>query len=236
MTAALALTGLRGGYRQTEVIRGVSFSIQPGEIFALIGKNGMGKSTLLKLVMGLLPVASGEVGLGGADMTGRSSSELVERGVSYVPQEQALFQDLTVDENLRLGALRLSREAFEERRREVNELFPFLAQRGRQRAGTLSGGEQKMLILARALLPSPQLVLVDEVSEGLQPMVITRIREALRRQRQTRNLSILLVEQNLDFALSLCDRFGVLKHGVVVEQDEPGAPGARSRAEKHLTI
>lgn len=236
MTLALELDGVRGGYGSTEVVQGVSLRIEAGQIYSLIGKNGMGKSTLLKLIMGLLPARAGKISIGGEDVTGSRPDEIVARSISYVPQDQALFQDLTVEENLRLGSLRTDRTFFEQRKGAVCQLFPFLSERLRQRAGTLSGGEQKMLLLARALLPRPKLLLIDEVSEGVQPGIVARICDVLREERENTRVGVLLIEQNIEFAFSLADRFGVLNQGLIVDDGDPRIEGARGRAEAHLTI
>ncbi|MBV9522713.1 MAG: ATP-binding cassette domain-containing protein, partial [Alphaproteobacteria bacterium] len=145
----LELAGVSSGYGEALVIRDVALALRPGEIFALLGKNGMGKSTLLKTIMGYLPVSSGTLRIDGERMAGLPPYRIARRGVAYSPQEQALFQDLSVGDNLRLGLPRSTKFATELDR--IADIFPFLAQRLRQRAGTLSGGEQKMLLLARAL-------------------------------------------------------------------------------------
>jgi branched-chain amino acid transport system ATP-binding protein len=236
VSVILKLEELRGGYGTIEVVRGLSMEVRCGQIYSLVGKNGMGKSTLLKLILGLVPPQAGRVHLDGAEVTGLRPNEVVARSVSYVPQEQALFQDLSVGENLRLGSLSMPRAAFETRMLAVSEFFPFLRDRLRQRAGTLSGGEQKMLLLARAVLPQPKLVLVDEVTEGVQPTVVARMRDVLVETRKASGMSVLLVEQNMDFAFGLADRFGVLNQGVLIDEGDPAVAGARQRAEAHLTF
>jgi ABC-type branched-subunit amino acid transport system ATPase component len=236
VSAILKVEELRGGYGTTEVVHGLSFEIRSGQIYSLIGKNGMGKSTLLKLILGLLPPRGGRIYVGGVDVTGDKPNAIVDRSVAYVPQDQALFQDLSVEENLRLGALGMTRAAFQERKQAVSAFFPFLRDRLRQRAGTLSGGEQKMLLLARALIPQPKLVLIDEVTEGVQPMVVAKMRDVLSEATRSTGMSLLLVEQNIQFALGLADRFGVINQGNLVDEGEPAAAGARERAEAHLTI
>lgn len=236
MSSILKVEELRGGYGTTEVVHGLSFEIGAGQIYALIGKNGMGKSTLLKLILGLLTRRGGRVLVGGVDVTHEKPNAIVARSVAYVPQDHALFQDLSVEQNLRLGALSLSRTAFQERKEVVSSYFPFLRKRQRQRAGTLSGGEQKMLLLARAFMCRPKLVLVDEVTEGVQPMVVARMRDVLAEATRSSGTSLLLIEQNIQFALGLSHRFGVLNQGNLVDEGESTAAGARERAESHLTI
>jgi len=230
----LAVGSLEGGYGGSPVLQGVNFHIEPGEIFGILGKNGMGKTTLLKTIMGLLPVRCGQVEMLGENVTGWPAYRITRLGVSYVPQEKSIFQDLSVDENLRLASRELS--SFEERLVAVVGRFPFLAERRQQRAGTLSGGEQKMLLIARALLTRPRLVLIDEITEGLQPAVIARFQEILAEEQRARGTSILLVEQNVGFALALADRYAVLKLGTIVETGYSSDAGARETIERHLVI
>ena len=155
-------------------------------------------------------------------------------GVSYVPQDKSIFQDLSVEENLRL-ALRAPSQ-YGERLEAVARWFPFLKERQGQRAGTLSGGEQKMLLIARALLTRPRVVLVDEITEGLQPAVITRLQRILAEQCRAEGIAIVLVEQNIAFALAIADRYAVLKVGSVVETGRASDEGARECIERHLVI
>jgi branched-chain amino acid transport system ATP-binding protein len=231
---ALSVRELESGYGGSPVLRGVSLDVRQGEIFALVGKNGMGKSTLLKTALGLLPARRGQVEVLGQDVTGWPPYRITRMGVSYVPQEKSLFQDLSVEENLRL-AVRPS-SAYGERLAALAEWFPFLEERQRQRAGTLSGGEQKMLLIGRALLTRPRLVLVDEITEGLQPAVISRLQGILAEQRRAHGIGILLVEQNIGFALAIADRYAVLKVGAVVETGRVADVGARESIERHLVI
>ncbi len=230
----IAVEGLQGGYGESPVLRGVSLDVRPGEIFAILGKNGMGKTTLLKTIMGLLPARGGRTRLLGEDVTRWPPYRITRLGVSYVPQEKSIFQDLSVEENLRL-ALR-EPAAFGDRLDTVARWFPVLKARQRQRAGTLSGGEQKMLLIGRALLTRPRLVLVDEITEGLQPAMITRLQEVLAEERRAHGLTIVLVEQNVGFALALADRYAVLKVGTVVDSGRAGDAGARENVERHLVI
>jgi branched-chain amino acid transport system ATP-binding protein len=231
---ALQLARVSGGYGDALVVHSVDLAIGRGAIVAVLGKNGMGKSTLLKTVLGFLAIKSGEVRLFGENVTGLPPHRIARKAVAYTPQEQALFQDLTVEENLRLG-LRdpaLFREGLD----RVGAAFPFLPQRLRQRAGTLSGGEQKMLLIARALMSRPRLMLVDEISEGLQPSLIGTLAAVLRAERDDRGTAVLLVEQNVRFALAVADSYAVLKRGEVVDRGEVGRPDAERRIDEHLSV
>jgi branched-chain amino acid transport system ATP-binding protein len=231
---ALDIKNLTSGYGEAMVLRDLSLQIAAGEVLAVRGKNGMGKSTLLKTVMGFLPARSGRITLFDADTTGRPPHLLAPRGVAYSPQDQAIFQDLTVEENLRLGLPRGS--AFGASLERIAGFFPFLAKRRRQRAGTLSGGEQKMLIIGRALLSRPRLMLIDEITEGLQPSVILRLAEVLRTEKDSGGTAILLVEQNVRFALSLADRYAVLARGEIVDAGTVGGALAEARIAEHLSV
>lgn len=236
MTAALDVAGLSSGYGDGLVVREVGLAVGGGEILALLGKNGMGKSTLLKTVMGFLPPRAGRVHVDGVDVTGRPPHRIARRAVAYTPQEQAIFQDLTVGENLTLGMIDPPKGAFEERLAAVAEVFPFLAGRQRQRAGTLSGGEQKMLLVARALMARPRLMLMDEITEGLQPSVIDRLAAALAAERERSGVAMLLVEQHIGFALAVADRWAVLKLGEIVDSGSSRDADAASRIAGHLTV
>jgi len=232
--AALDVKGMRSGYGEAPVLRDVSFDVQPGEIFALLGKNGMGKSTLLKSVMGFLPLQSGSVGMFGFDITGLPPHKVARRELAYTPQEQALFQDLTVEDNLRLG-LRDGR-SFDSGLKRIGQFFPVLPARLKQRAGTLSGGEQKMLLVARALMSQPKLMLIDEITEGLQPSVIERLAGVLCAERDESKVSILIVEQNVKFALSVADRYAVLKLGEIVDRGDIGGADVERRITDQLSV
>lgn len=231
--AKLALAQIKSGYGAIDIIADVSLEVRPAEIFVLMGKNGMGKTTLLKTILGLIGLRAGTVALDGRSIAGASPASLIASGIAYAPQEQALFQDLSIRDNLRL-ALRSDHD-LASALDHVYRHFPFMKDRLAQKAGTLSGGEQKMLILARALMLRPKLLLLDEISEGLQPSVVTRIAKALEDERRSHGTTILLVEQNLDFALGIADRWAVLKLGRI---DDAGdvATGSRQRVLEHLKI
>lgn len=232
--ALLTVQGLSSGYGSAAVLRDISLDIKKGEIVVVLGKNGMGKSTLLKTLMGFVRPFNGEVTLSGKNVTGISPHIMARSGVAHAPQEHTLFQDLTVEENLRLGVS--SDRVFRERLPSVETVFPRMIERLKQRAGTLSGGEQKMLLMSRALIAHPQLMLVDEISEGLQPTMVDRMAEALVRARDQLGISVLLVEQHLDFALSVADRFMVLKLGEIVEQGKVNDPNATRNLSAHLAV
>jgi branched-chain amino acid transport system ATP-binding protein len=233
MTAALELVNLTSGYGSSTVIHGVSLQVGPGEIVALVGKNGMGKSSLLKTILSFLPAWDGAVRLDGRDVTRLAPFRKRALGLAYAPQEQALFQDLSVRDNLRLG---LSDDrGFEARLADINNWFPVITSRLYQRAGTLSGGEQKMLIVARGLIAEPRLFLLDEVTEGLQPSVVDRLAEVLAAVRRDRGTAMLVVEQHLSFVLGLADRFAVFKRGEVVDTGSVDV-GSAARIDEHMRL
>jgi ABC-type branched-subunit amino acid transport system ATPase component len=223
----LLVDGLSAGYGSAVVVRDVSFDLQSGKAFAFLGRNGMGKTTLAKAILGYLKVSAGSVQIDNQDVTGLPTHRIQRLGVGYGPQEGALFADLSVAENLRIGGLR--NPALKETRARILANFPVLEERLRQRAGTLSGGEQKMLTLARALISEPDLVLLDEISEGLQPSMVENVRRVLDVERRQRQMTILLVEQNIDFALSMADRVAMLQIGRVLFEDDASANGIRDR-------
>jgi ABC-type branched-subunit amino acid transport system ATPase component len=229
----LVLDKVASGYGAVSIVKGVSLRVRPGEIVALLGKNGMGKTTLLKTILGMVALRGGAISIDGVSTAGLAPARLVTLGVGYAPQEQPLFQDLTIRDNLRLALSsdRLLPEALE----RAFGHFPFLKDRLSQRAGTLSGGEQKMLILARALMLKPRLLLIDEISEGLQPSVVDRIANALAEERAASGASMLIVEQNLDFALRVADRWAVLKLGEIDDEGVAKAE-ARDRVLRHLSV
>ena len=233
MTTALQVGGLSSGYGTSKVINDISFALAQSEVLAVVGKNGMGKTSLLKTIVGFLPAWNGNVSLAGRDVTHMPPHLKRRLGMVYVPQEHALFQDLTIRDNLRLGLL--SDDDFESALEHVSRWFPVLTQRLQQRAGTLSGGEQKMLIVARALMAKPAVLLLDEVTEGLQPSLVDRLSDVLTRFRRDIGTSMVVVEQHLPFALGIANRYLVFKRGEIVDSacidDE-----AAQRIEAHMRI
>ena len=230
----LEVRGLRSGYGSTLVVDGADLHVGDGEIVALIGRNGMGKTTFLKAVLGLLRRWEGTVELDGRDVTREPTHRTVRSGVAYAPQEEAIFGAFTVEENLRGGTLggRAGREAWD----EALEHFPLLRARLRQRAGTLSGGEQRMLLITRALLARPKLVVLDEVCDGLHPPVVAAVVDVLRDYRERHGMSVLIVEPNLRAVLDVADRVLVMKAGRFVTERRPSEPDARANLERELVF
>jgi branched-chain amino acid transport system ATP-binding protein len=231
---ALELATVSSGYGEAIVVRDIDLRVGPGEIVAMLGKNGMGKSTLLKAIMGFLPKATGAVVVEGADVTGWAPHRIARQGVAYIPQEKSLFQDLTVEQNLRLALV--GGQIWEEALERVKGAFPFLLERLGQRAGTLSGGEQKMFLISRALATGARLVLVDEITEGLQPSVIERLAGVIRAEREKNGTAFFLVEQNVPFSLAVADRYAVLDIGEIAEAGDAASPGAARSIAARLSV
>jgi branched-chain amino acid transport system ATP-binding protein len=215
-TPLLEVRNLRAGYGPTEVLHGLDFAIAPGSITALLGANGAGKTTTLRALCGMVRT-SGEVFFDGQRISGRATEDIVRLGVAHVPDGRGTSTDLTTEENLRLGAYaRRERGALAEDYERMYRLFPILAERRHQQAGTLSGGQQQMLAVARALMLRPRLLLLDEPSFGLAPLVVKEIFEAMREINRTQQVTILLVEQNAAMALRLADHAHLLETGRIV--------------------
>jgi len=215
----LELTDLRVAYGRIEALRGVSLSLRVGERLALIGANGAGKTTLLKAVAGLLPVLDGRVQLQGADVTTQAAHLRLPQGMALVPEGRGIFADLTVHENLLMGAYCRDDDAIDSDLDSQYRRFPRLAERREQAAGTLSGGEQQMLAIGRALMGRPRLLLLDEPSMGLAPIMVERIFAVLR-EICADGVTLLLVEQNARLAMQLCERTVVLEHGAISLQGD----------------
>ncbi len=209
--ALLEVTGLSVAYGTIRAVRDLSFHVGQGELVTLLGPNGAGKTTTLTALMGLATVSAGTVRFSGTEITNRPPEQIVRRGMTLVPEGRRVFSDLTVEENLRLGAMGVGDRAAASEP-ELLELFPILADRRTQLAGTLSGGEQQQLAIARALRSSPRLLLLDEPSLGLAPQVVEAIFDLLVRLRRN-GMTILLVEQNVHQALEIADRAYVLASG-----------------------
>ena len=219
MADALTISGLDCFYGGTQVLYGLDLSLRQGEVHCLLGRNGAGKTTALKCIMGLVPARAGSIRLGGVELTGLPPHEVPRAGVAYVPQGRRLFAEMTVAENIEIGLMARGRGKAE--REAVLELFPILRERLRQRSGTLSGGEQQMLAMARALCLEPQVLLLDEPTEGLMPSMIAKIRETVAKLKQ-RGVSTILVEQRVDAVLPVADRVSFIENGRVRETAEVG--------------
>lgn len=230
----VSATALKSGYGEAMVIKGVDLCLQRGEVVAVLGKNGMGKSTLLKTLMGFIRPAAGEIAYFGEPAAGLAPNRIAKNEVAYVPQEKALFQDLTVQENLRLALVRA--RDFEPKFARIRDYFPFLAERMKQKAGTLSGGEQKMLLIARALIREPKLILIDEITEGMQPSVIERLAGILVRERDSAGTAMIVVEQHVQFAFSVANRYAVLELGEIAAQGLTSDPAAAATVSRYLSI
>ena len=201
---------LQSGYEGAQVLRDVSFDVQSGEIVCLLGRNGAGKSTCLKTIMGLIRATSGSVECAGVEVTRIPANQVPRQGIGYIPQGRRLFAELTVAENLEIG-LMVNRKDHQFRE-EVLDMFPRLRERLGQRADTLSGGEQQMLAIGRALCIDPKVLLLDEPTEGLQPSMIEQIRKAITMLRE-RGVAILLVEQRVEAVILIADRVVFLENG-----------------------
>ncbi|TMH25033.1 MAG: ABC transporter ATP-binding protein [Betaproteobacteria bacterium] len=221
----LRISELRASYDAAPVLQSISLHVDRGETVALLGPNGAGKSTLMAAITGTIAQRAGSIQLDGVELAAAKSHAIVARGVALVPEGRLVFAPFSVEDNLRLGAIRL-KGALAERYEYVYGLFPRLAERRRQLAGTLSGGEQQMLAIGRALMSAPRLLLLDEPFLGLAPMVVQEIRAALERLRAT-GLTLLIVEQKLDIALSFARRAYVLIKGRVALEETTAALARR---------
>ncbi|MFZ6648125.1 urea ABC transporter ATP-binding subunit UrtE [Undibacterium sp. TJN25] len=203
-------------YGSSHTLRGISLSVKKGECVTLLGRNGVGKTTLLKCLTGVLPLSRGSVSLDGQDISKLAPHQRARRGIAYVPQGREIFARLTVEENLRMGMATLPSKKAATIKGEVYELFPVLKEMLHRRGGDLSGGQQQQLAIARALLAEPKLIILDEPTEGIQPSIIKDIERVIRLLRQRGDMGILLCEQYFDFARALADSFLVLSRGEVV--------------------
>jgi urea transport system ATP-binding protein len=215
----LEVRGLNVAYGESQVLWDVALDVPAGSVVCLMGRNGVGKTTLLKSIMGLLPVRSGRVAFDGSDLGGRRPEERAACGIGYVPQGREIFPNLTVQENLRVGVLgtRRGSNGGGDPIEHVFELFPKLKVLLGRKGGVLSGGEQQQLAIARVLLAKPKLLLMDEPTEGIQPSVIDQIEEAIERIRD-QGISVLLVEQYLEFAWRLASAYAIMRKGTIVSR------------------
>ena len=228
----LKVQDLHVAYGQSEALHGVSFEGLANETVAIMGRNGMGKTTLFKALMGILPAKSGRIEVDGHDVTRDESFRRVAKGIAYVPQGRMIFPTLTVEENIQTG---LENSATRRIPDEIYALFPVLFDMKRRKGGNLSGGQQQQLAIARALVSNPRLLILDEPTEGIQPSIIKDIAKALNRLKVERGFSLLVSEQVLSFAMDIADRFLIIEKGQFVYEDtrERVDPG---RIHGYLTI
>ncbi len=211
----LNVTNLHAAYGQSEVLHGLSFDVAPGEIVAIMGRNGMGKTTLMKTLMGIVPERAGSIVVEGTEVAGRKTYLRVGQGFGYVPQGRAIFSAMTVQENIETGLSSTGEGSVDA---GIYELFPVLLEMKTRRGGNLSGGQQQQLAIARALASNPKVLLLDEPTEGIQPSIIREMAGVLKQIRDQRGLSIVVSEQVLSFALDVADRILVLEKGELVHE------------------
>ncbi|MFZ6749799.1 urea ABC transporter ATP-binding subunit UrtE [Undibacterium sp. Ren11W] len=222
-------------YGSSHTLRGISLTVKKGECLTLLGRNGVGKTTLLKCMMGVLPVSSGSVKLEGRDISKLTPHERARLGIAYVPQGREIFARLTVEENLLMGMATKSARQASHIKGDIYELFPVLKEMLQRRGGDLSGGQQQQLAIARALLAEPKLIIFDEPTEGIQPSIIKDIGRVIRLLRERGDMGIILCEQYFDFARELADKFVVLSRGEVVASGTQAAMDGAD-VKRHLAV
>lgn len=228
----LAVDGIRVGYGRTTVLHGLSLTVEDGDMVAVLGRNGVGKSTLLKAMVGAVPVTSGTIRLGERDLTRTRTHQRARAGIAYVPQGRDIFPGLTVLDNLRVAAYGTRPRAWSQALEQVLEEFPVLHAKRAERGGGLSGGQQQILALGRALMTNPRVLLLDEPSEGIQPSIVDQIAETVCRINNERGITVVLVEQNLDFAAKIARHAYLMDKGEIV-RDLPAQNLLSDRALQH---
>jgi urea transport system ATP-binding protein len=213
--AMLSISDLHSAYGQSEVLHGIDLDVAPGEIVAVMGRNGMGKSTLMKTLMGIVPTKSGTITVDGTDVTSLKSHARVAKGLAYVPQGRMIFSTMTVQENIETG---LTVTGSRKVPQDLYTMFPVLLEMKGRRGGNLSGGQQQQLAIARALASKPKVLLLDEPTEGIQPSIIREMGRTLKKIRDERGLSIVVSEQVLSFAMDVADRVLVIENGSIVHE------------------
>ena len=230
----LTLSNISASYDGSRILRDVSFSVPMSQVVCLMGRNGVGKTTTLKSIVGLIQPSAGSIKLGGVELAGLKPDQRARQGLGYVPQGREIFPNLTVLENLRIGAVAQGRKLNGELDR-IFELFPILKEMLQRKGGVLSGGQQQQLALGRALLTNPKVLLLDEPTEGIQPNIIDQIGETIKKLRQEGRVGILLVEQYLDFCLDVGDHFCIMDRGSIVAEG-PISHLHDDIVKQHLTV
>ncbi|SEP11490.1 urea ABC transporter ATP-binding subunit UrtE [Aquisalimonas asiatica] len=228
----LRIEGLNQYYGGSHILRDIDLDVQAGRANCLMGRNGMGKTTLLKCIMGLVPIKGGRVLFHGEDISGRKPYERARLGLGYVPQGREIFPQLSVEENLRVPLASKRSKAIPD---DIYDLFPVLKDMARRRGGDLSGGQQQQLAIGRALVLQPEILLLDEPIEGIQPNIVKEISDVIRLLNRERGITILLVEQKLPFARATADRFDIMNNGSVVASGEMDELGD-DLIQEHLTV
>ncbi len=228
----LNIKELRSAYGESEVLHGLDLEVKPGEIVAIMGRNGMGKTTLMKTLMGIMPSKAGAVSVADKEVTAMKPYQRVANGIAYVPQGRMIFSSMTVQENVETGLTSTGESTVPD---DIYELFPVLLEMKSRRGGNLSGGQQQQLAIARALASKPKVLLLDEPTEGIQPSIIREMARTLRRIRDEKGLSIVVSEQVLTFALDVADRVVVLENGTFVH-DSPREGIDEAKVSKFLSV
>ncbi|MEL6931996.1 MAG: urea ABC transporter ATP-binding subunit UrtE [Pseudomonadota bacterium] len=228
----LNVQALRASYGESEILHSLDLNVQPGEIVAIMGRNGMGKTTLMKTLMGIVPERGGDVKVGDEEITGMKSHQRVAKGIAYVPQGRMIFSAMTVKENVETGLTVTGKKDVPD---DIYELFPVLLEMKDRRGGNLSGGQQQQLAMARARASNPKVLLLDEPTEGIQPSIIRDMARTLRQIRDQKGLSIVVSEQVLSFALDVADRVMVIENGRFVH-DSPRAGIDEAKVSKFLSV
>jgi len=220
--AMLELAGVRSGYGDTPILHDIDLAVDHGEVVGVMGKNGVGKSTLVKTVVGLLSATAGQITIDGTDVTDRDADDRARMGVGYIPQGREVFPKLTVEENLRMGET-INADSDDLLYDEVYDYFSILEERASQQGGTLSGGQQQMLAIGRALVGNPDLLVLDEPSEGIQPSIVDQITEDIRAINRDLGTTVLFVEQNLGVVQEMADRCYAMERGRIVDELDEAA-------------
>jgi urea transport system ATP-binding protein len=230
----LSIRELEAGYGESMILRNVNLQIEPGQVVCLMGRNGVGKTTLMKTIMGLIKPKRGTISYDGRDITAATPDRRAKGGIGYVPQGRDIFPQLTVEENLLLGleASSIRKSSIPD---TVYEMFPVLKEMIRRKGGDLSGGQQQQLSIARALVAEPKLLLLDEPMEGIQPSIVMEIEHVIETIKASKQMSVLLVEQSLTFATSIADYYYVLDKGTIVAEGSSSAL-SEDQVKKHLAV